>query len=196
MLSGVPIGTVCSFAGQVIPVSGTLNDIWKDSHCPTTTPVKTQTLDAPIVSIEAQGWMLCDGRWLTKEQYPELFAVLGYLYGQSTNNSGQSTFRLPDYRGLFLRGFDAGAGMDPDASERMGPTGAAKQNVVGSRQCDALQDHTHPYQITNPAGVSQTGQAAGTSQVTRKTGSPNDPARSATETRPRNIAVNYIIRYR
>ncbi|MEJ2528867.1 MAG: phage tail protein [Gammaproteobacteria bacterium] len=153
--------------------------------------------DAPIAHLEAQGWMLCDGRWLSKDEFPELFAVLGYLYGKTTKSQGQNCFRLPDYRGLFLRGFDAGAGMDPEAGERGAPSGGTdKQNLVGSRQCDAFERHTHPYQVTNPAAVSQTGQAAGTSATSKETGDPNAAARSATETRGRNVAVNYIIRYR
>lgn len=52
--------------------------------------------------IEAWGWMLCDGRLLASSQYPELFAVLGHLYGGAND-----TFQLPDYRGCFLRGRDA-----------------------------------------------------------------------------------------
>jgi microcystin-dependent protein len=44
------------------------------------------------VQIEAWGWMLCDGRLLEVEQYPELFAALGYLYGGSDNS-----FKIPDY---------------------------------------------------------------------------------------------------
>ncbi|NBV15060.1 phage tail protein [Janthinobacterium sp.] len=54
--------------------------------------------------LESQGWMECDGRMLASHLYPELFVVLGYLYGGA---DGQ--FGLPDYRGAFLRGEDAGA---------------------------------------------------------------------------------------
>ena len=46
------------------------------------------------VTVEAQGWMLCDGRMLDVAPYPELFAVLGYRYGGS-----EARFQLPDYRG-------------------------------------------------------------------------------------------------
>ena len=47
--------------------------------------------------LESQGWMVCDGRMLAVEDYPQLYMVLGYLYGGA---DGQ--FRLPDYRGGFL----------------------------------------------------------------------------------------------
>ena len=46
------------------------------------------------VTVEALGWMLCDGRTLEPALYPELFAVLGYRYGGSAEH-----FQLPDYRG-------------------------------------------------------------------------------------------------
>lgn len=196
-MTAVPIGTVCPFAGQVTPLKGDLNDVWKQSACAGTGSAPVQTADAPITLIEAQGWMLCDGRWLSRNAYPELYAVLGFLYGRSTNSTGGDTFRLPDYRGLFMRGFDAGAGMDPGADDRLIPAGGTdKGNQVGSRQCDAFQEHSHPYQVTNPSAVSQTGQAAGTSVVEKQTGNPSPTARSTTETRGRNVAVNYIIRYR
>ncbi|GLS37252.1 hypothetical protein GCM10010869_28450 [Mesorhizobium tianshanense] len=139
--------------------------------------------------------MLCDGRYLNAAAYPELYAILGRLYGERISG-GDPEFRIPDYRGLFLRGLDAGAGMDPDADQRIDPTGNHVANVVGSLQCDAMQDHTHSYDVIQPAGISQQGNAAGTSVSSKPTSSPEAPARTTAETRPKNIAVNYIIRFR
>ena len=62
------------------------------------------------VTVEALGWMLCDGRTLEPELYPELFAVLGYRYGGS-----EARFQLPDYRG--------GNPLAPGADAK--PTGAS-----------------------------------------------------------------------
>ncbi len=197
MMASVPIGAVCPFAGQVVPNELSPSSIWGESGCESSQPAPVTKNDKPVTNIEVLGWMLCDGRWLNVFCYPELFSTLGYLYGRDVDASGQSTFRIPDYRGVFLRGFDAGAGMDPDAASRLDPVGGARQvNTVGSRQCDAIQRHTHSYQITNPAAVSQTGAAAGTNAQTKESGDPDASARSSTETRARNIAVNFIIRYR
>lgn len=193
MNNGAPVGTVCPFAGQVNPVSGTANTVWANTSCGGGSPAPGKAADAPVNFLEAQGWMLCDGRTLGTADYPELFAVLGYLYGKA-NNGDQ--FLIPDYRGLFLRGFDAGAGMDPQAANRFSPTGSAVANVVGSLQCDAFQDHTHNYDIVSLSGVSQQGTAAGVTVTSKPTSSPNPPASFGPETRPKNIAVNYIIRYR
>lgn len=67
---------------------------------------------------EGEGWMVCDGRELTVQAYPELHAVLGRAWGVG----GAGTFRLPDLRGQFLRGVQ-GEGSewegDPEAAERV-----------------------------------------------------------------------------
>ena len=193
MLNDTPIGTVCSFAGQVDPISSPANTIWNQSSCASQRPTEPEAGDSPLNFLESQGWMLCNGRWLSKGTYPELFAVIGTLYGE---NSGQEAFRIPDYRGLFLRGYDAGAGMDPQADERLGPTGSLPFNVVGSLQCDAFQDHTHNYDIASPAGISSSGTAASVSTGSQATSLSNPPALSGPETRPRNVSVNYIIKFR
>ncbi|NKJ72006.1 tail fiber protein [Rhizobium leguminosarum bv. viciae] len=195
MFAGPPIGAVCPFAGQVAPTSRSVNTIWSNTPCASSGVAAGTNAEAPISYVEAQGWMLCDGRYLRAAAYPELYAVLGGLYGER-NSTADLEFRIPDYRGLFLRGFDAGAGMDPDAKRRLDPTGNNVANVVGSLQCDALQVHAHPYEITTPAGISQQGSAAGTSISSKSTGSPENPARTALETRPKNVAVNYLIKFR
>jgi microcystin-dependent protein len=195
MSAEMPVGTVCPFAGQVNPVSGARNESWSTMPCnPHEPPVPGKLANAPLSYLEAQGWMLCDGRLLAASEYPALFAVIGTLYGQS-GSGAELSFRIPDYRGLFLRGFDAGAGIDPNAGERTSPTGGNVENVVGSLQCDALQTHSHHYNVVQPSGVSQQGQAAGTTTTSQASTAPDSPARVAPETRPRNAAVNYIIKF-
>jgi hypothetical protein len=58
----LPVGTVVAFAGKISSSS-------------------SDSPSAYITNIEALGWMLCDGKSLEVSQYPDLFAVLGYLYG-------------------------------------------------------------------------------------------------------------------
>src|SRR5688572_22131276 len=100
MSNEAPVGTVCPFAGQVHPVSGGVNSVWANTPCGGGSPAPGKAADAPLNHLEAQGWMLCDGRKLGTADYPELFAVLGYLYGKAGNGD---QFLIPDYRGLFLR---------------------------------------------------------------------------------------------
>lgn len=56
------------------------------------------------------GYLLCDGSVVSRTAYADLFAVIGTVWGVG---NGTTTFQLPDYRGLFRRGFDAGRGLDP-----------------------------------------------------------------------------------
>lgn len=72
------------------------------------------------------GWMLCDGRPLDSTTQSELIAVLGKA-------------KLPDNRGLFLRGVDRGALVDPDSNTRDGGAG------VGSRQSWATRAPVKPF---------------------------------------------------
>lgn len=46
------------------------------------------------------GWALCDGSSYSRSEYAALFAVLGTTYGSNDNSS----FKLPDMRGLFVAG--------------------------------------------------------------------------------------------
>lgn len=46
------------------------------------------------------GWALCNGSSYSRSEYATLFAVLGTTYGADDN----STFKLPDMRGLFVAG--------------------------------------------------------------------------------------------
>lgn len=190
-----PIGSVCPYAGQIDPYNGSANGLWDLAACKSETTHPGAKTDNPMNHVEQDGWMLCDGRYLDADAYPELYAVLGAQYGQGGTEAAR-TFRIPDYRGLFLRGADAGAGLDPDADTRVGPDGSGTLNTVGSLQCDAMQTHTHRYDITQPAAISNQGVAAGTSTSSTSTSAPENPARTTTETRPKNIAVNYIIRFR
>lgn len=47
------------------------------------------------------GYLKCDGTEYLREDYPDLFAVIGTIYGSSDS----TTFKVPDFRGVFLRGY-------------------------------------------------------------------------------------------
>ncbi|HIB0269437.1 TPA: phage tail protein, partial [Escherichia coli] len=73
------------------------------SALPVGVPVPWPTATPPA------GWLKCDGRAFTKEQYP----VLARAY---------PTLRLPDLRGEFIRGWDDGRGVDTRRSLLSGQT--------------------------------------------------------------------------
>jgi hypothetical protein len=145
-----------------------------------------------------KGWLLCDGRELPKADFPRLSRVIGTAWGSSAGE----TFRVPDLRGLFLRGVDGTANRDPDKASRTaiapgGNPGAA----VGSFQADKWKSHRHlfgsegglPYTrlTTWPSNPRHSGDPAGGDFETKD--NPSDPGGS--ETRPKNAYVNYIIKY-
>ena len=87
------------------------------------------------------GSLECDGTAVDRTLYADLFAKIGVIHGEG---DGSTTFKLPDYRGYFLRGFDNGAGIDPDAATRtVSATGGATGDNVGSVQGFATQGHVH-----------------------------------------------------
>lgn len=120
-------------------------------------------------------WVLADGR-----------DVSGSKYASLTGNP-----KVPDLRGLFLRGINAGRKdqyADPDG-----------ERAPGSVQLDALQDHNHPMNMnprndwpTSGGGVTRV-PATAEGPLTRNTGSPMG-ARVADETRGKNAAVYYYVR--
>jgi len=50
---------------------------------------------------DPEGWMVCDGRELSRGQYSDLFTSIGTNYGAG---DGSTTFNIPDLRGNFARG--------------------------------------------------------------------------------------------
>ncbi|WP_336662197.1 phage tail protein [Enterobacter roggenkampii] len=140
------------------------------------------------------GWLKCNGAAFTASQYPKLAQAYPAL-------------RLPDLRGEFIRGWDDGRGVDSARS-------------LLSQQGYATEDHAHglPSRSSTVTDSTinfyfdETWTTSGTDII--KWGNTNDaglPApnygtfktfkqsvsglgTSAVETRPRNIAFNYIVR--
>lgn len=81
-------------------------------------------------------YLECAGQLVSRTAYPELFDVLGIYYSAG---DGSTTFGLPDYRGVFLRGWDHGRGI------------ADVNRDVGVYTPDAFAAHNHL--VTNNADV-------------------------------------------
>jgi len=137
------------------------------------------------------GYLECDGSEVSRAAYPNLFAAIGTAFG---HGDGVSTFRLPQTRGLFMRGWDHGNGFDPDRASRAAVfAGGASGDHVGSFQDFMVQAHSHgvPSSAPNPFGpiVGIVGANA--------VGFLGDNTFSfgGAETRPRNLSVMYAIKY-
>ncbi len=130
------------------------------------------------------GWLKCNGAAVSRSLYAALYNVIGTTYGAG---DGSTTFNLPDFRGEFLRGLDDGRGID---------TG----RTIGAFQQDAFQGHFHSVGAFSVApGAIYNGATRNEGQY-KDTGAPitdgiNGTPRTATETRPRNQAALYVIKY-
>ena len=141
------------------------------------------------------GYLRCDGASVSRTTYAELFGAISTTYGAG---NGSTTFDLPDLRGEFLRGLDRGRGVDSG-------------RTLGSAQGDAIRNMTGvagPIAETFGSG----GAASGVFQKVNTSGTYTprtvdtssagkirfDASRvvpTASENRPRNVAVNCIIKY-
>jgi len=149
------------------------------------------------------GYMLCDGTTLDRDEFEDLYDILGYAWGGSG-----SDFNLPDMRGLYPRGVDIGSGRDPDADDRIEiAVGGNVGDKVGSFQADAVQCFglgTYRRYVVAAESVKQA--TAGSSKnVARDSNQYTDTniefadagcgdLRFSDETRPKNAYVNFIIR--
>jgi hypothetical protein len=134
------------------------------------------------------GWLKCNGAAFSAEEYPELAKAY-------------PTNKLPDLRGEFIRGWDDGRGIDPGrillASQEH-----AMQNVTGSiGKIQLFKDlvtsgpfrhNGNNYLTTGLTAV--TGIGSGGHGVTTFDFDMSRVANTANETRPVNVAFNYIVR--
>jgi len=161
------------------------------------------------------GWLLCDGREVSRSDYAALYDVVGTAYGFGNNST---TFNLPDMRGMFLRGVSGDSGKDADVDTRVPlKDGGNSGNSVGSYQGDAIRNikgsFTPIYSNNGAFGFTNLTQTSGslyavplgsTSQVgvqgsgygTVSIGFDASRAVSTgSDNRPQNVYVNYIIKY-
>ena len=150
--------------------------------------------------LNGQGWFLCNGVKLKRNQYPRLFDILGHSCG-----GGGDEFNVPDMRGAFLRGVDVeygqeGTERDPGARWRMKHNSFAEiGNKVLSRQNDEIRKHQH---VTAKGSqfvrVEKIGMTMFPFIFSRFQKAREGKAIFTTETgnnemRPVNVSVNYII---
>ncbi|HHU4551819.1 TPA: phage tail protein [Escherichia coli] len=123
------------------------------------------------------GWLKCNGAAFTASQYPKL--ALAY-----------PALKLPDLRGEFIRGWDDGRGIDAG-------------RTLLTAQADELRSHNHRF--INEYGTPSTNFIAFTDQNSEGVdGGLREGSRAWTyitmektggsETRPHNVAFNYIVR--
>jgi microcystin-dependent protein len=129
------------------------------------------------------GWLKCNGDLVSRTTYSALFAAIGTTFG---TGDGSTTFRLPDLRGEFTRGWDDGRNID---------ISGGVSRVFGTTQADELRSHRHYISNSSTLGSDENvlhygDMGGGDNQdgtYTRFTG--------GSETRPRNVALLACIKY-
>ena len=74
------------------------------------------------------GWLICDGRYYHKDQFPELFESISFTFGKK-----DQFFRVPDLQGQFIRGLDLKGNVDPERTLSFQP------------QHDTILGHRHAF---------------------------------------------------
>lgn len=77
------------------------------------------------------GFLVANGAAVSRTVYARLFGKFGTMYGEG---DGSTTFNLPDLRGVFVRGLDAGRGLDPGREQ-------------GGFQADSNLAHVHDFTV-------------------------------------------------
>ena len=141
-------------------------------------------------------WLECNGEAKLTSSFAELYAAIssshisssyGYLCdGFGNRDESGSYFKLPDFRGEFLRGWDHNRGIDLD-------------RFFASSQTDAFRSHVHTFNQYGGNGVSG-GSVAGTPPQNSLGLNPGTNLFSTnpsgdSDTRPRNIATMYCVKY-
>lgn len=182
-------------AGQVIAYAGELPE------------ALTKPEDHKLRDWErSSGWLLCDGRlFKCSGQFKQLYLAIGIANGGVKGEE----FHIPDYRSLFLRGAAGNSHLDASTEQRehiediekrtASKIGGGTGNQVGSRQRSAFESHSHV--VGNKVSFFEVN--GGLHEITTNPGDKyRDRGQHRTEntggheTRPENVYVHYLIRWR
>lgn len=166
--------------------------------------VPTGSVHLMATTTAPSGYLKCDGAAVSRTDESALFAVIGTTWGAG---NGSSTFNLPDLRGEFVRGWDDSRGVD---SGRNFASAQGDQNKSHDHSTDtSTKTLTGSFLPGNAFSLGTTGVFSDGGNVnSRESGdafngrrvdmdashSHTISASGGTETRPRNVAMMYVIK--
>ena len=157
------------------------------------------------------GYLECNGQSVSRTTFAALFAVIGTQYGSSSG----STFKVPDLRGEFIRGFDNGRGVDSGRSvaSSQGHQHPQHDHAVSASSSSSVSDPGHAHSMSvgffnsvNSGGALSFKDAGNSNRINNNTTgisvststnisqSQRGGTSNSSETRPRNIAMMYVIK--
>jgi len=139
-----------------------LQEIKLKNRCPIGSIKLFGGLEAP------EGWLLCDGSVVLRENFKELFDVIGETYGQGDDDN---SFRLPDLRGRTAIG--AGKGNDLTDHELGEKIGSEAHNLTikelpnhkHSGTTSSNGDHNHSGKTSSNGGHNHSGTTGGANRM-------------------------------
>jgi microcystin-dependent protein len=166
----VPIGTILPFAGEKIP----------------------------------EGYLLCDGKEYDRVLHKPLFDVIGTLWGQNL----PTHFKVPDLRGQFLRGVDENRKLNspqnystalPKVKFIIGEGAHSHELITGGSATiwpdgGATSNYDRRYFTLNATERGGRYKVENTDKALQGDTHEHVITGGDNETRPKNVAVNYIIK--
>lgn len=134
------------------------------------------------------GYLECNGAEVSRTEEEDLFNAIGTTYG---NGNGTTTFNLPDLRGEFIRGWASDRrddGVDPSSDAGRG-IGTDQSDAVGGDSEIEVSDGTATGGSVTRLTILEN---AGSSSLSNL--SLNNLGSQVSETRPRNVAMMYVIK--
>ena len=184
---------LCNTISNIQSLSANLNASLSAVQAATAFAVPIGTVIAHVQTTAPTGWLICNGVTVPNG--------VGTVQGQTANFSSLFSVLddgvIPDLRGVFIRGLDQGRGQDPGRSHK-------------SYQVDALQNIYGQFRLGGTENINVVNGAfanfgsGGGPGGGHNGGTPWNPlvdfnaarvARVAGETRPRNVALVYCIKY-
>ena len=188
-LNGITTNTFSFLSGLTSNIQNQINSISN------TTPVGT-VISFAGNSSSLSGYLKCDGSLYNISSYPNLYNVIGTMYGGDSN---QGLFFVPNYSGIFLRGagnqtLDLQIPSNPKtyASPPLGVF-VTDKSVIPSNVVTSINQNVKSFlerANNNVIGISFTSSNA-VSSLNYTTESNNDVVESA----PVHTSVQYFIKY-
>ena len=131
------------------------------------------------------GYLLCNGAVISRTTYSDLFEAIGITFG---GGDGSTTFKIPDFRGYFLRGYKGSL-----SAEIGTPQGCAAPNITG------FLPNSYKGEATGAVYYSGYAYTGGDDEPILHASFSASRCHSAygaaNEVRPINHAVNFCIKY-
>lgn len=145
----------------------------------------TGTITMFAGSTAPSGYLICDGSAISRDDYADLFTVIGTTYG---TGDGSTTFNIPDFKGRVPVGFNT----SDTAFDTLGETGGEKTHTLTVQE---MPSHRHATRFGGTAPGDGSGyQYSNTDGTSTQIVQAEGGGQAHNNLQP-YIVVNYIIKY-